>query len=959
MTPERWAAAQELFEAALACPENLRAALVNREAADRELAELVHGLLAADVEEHAGQPLLGVVSEAVAAATASPRPPLERLGPYKLVRMLGEGGMGAVYLAERDDDEFLQQVAIKVVRGLLDPERVRQFRAERQILAWLEHPNIARLLDGGTTPEGLPYLVMEQVDGVPIDQHCDTERLSVEHRLALFLEVCDAVSHAHRSLIVHRDIKPSNIMVTGEGVPKLLDFGIARLALEGAPDTPAPAQGRMLTPEYASPEVVRGEQVTTAADVYALGVLLYELMTGARPLRFATMTSAEIERVVCHVSPRLASLVATESVPHAAAPAERAGKRRLTTGQLSARLAGDLDAIIGMALHKNQRERYPSVEALSADLRRHLDRRPVQARDATWRYVAGRFISRYRWAVGAAVLLLLVIGTAAIGFSLQATRLAQERDLTARERDTAQQVVSFLTGLFVVSDPDRNGSGPITARELLDRGAERLDTELAGQPVVQARLLGTIGTVYGSLGVYDRSAALLERGLELRRSTLGREHVETATAMEELAEAYRELARLEEAETLHREALALKRRVGAAPSSVASSLNNLGLTVSERGRYDEAEPLLREAIEIWRTHEGPTAEVVAVGLNNLASILRQRGRLDDAVPVLEQAIAIRRQRHGNGHPALAQVIGHLGQVYNAKGEFAKAEPLLREALSIRQRAYGDDHPDTLSALNNLTSLLHDQGDLSAAEPLYRAAVASVGTRLGKTHPDYAVQLNNLATLLEDERRYVDAERLYRESLEVRRLAYGAEHAAVARVQHNLGRVLLRMGRTAEASALLRTALAIRRRTLPAGHFEVALSLAVLGEAAAAEGRPTEGVRLLQEALEIQRVSLGSDHPATADTLLALSAVNRQLGNPAAAVELATRAVAIRAAKLPESHWKQATAKVELATGFIALGRHQEARPLLTQALALLAARLGDLDARVEEARRLLNAAGAG
>ncbi len=957
MTPERWAAAQALFEAALACPNDARAALVDREAPDRELAELVHGLIAADVEEHAGRPLAAVISDAVTEATTTPRPPLERLGPYKLVKMLGEGGMGAVYLAERDDDEFLQQVAIKVVRGLLDPERVRQFRAERQILAWLEHPNIARLLDGGTTPEGLPYLVMEQVEGVPIDLHCDTQQLSVEDRLRLFLEVCDAVSHAHRSLIVHRDIKPSNIMVTAEGVPKLLDFGIARLTLEGAPDAPAPPQGRMLTPDYASPEVVRGEHVTTSADVYALGVLLYELMTGARPLRFATMTSAEIERVVCHVTPSRPSVAAVEPMPRASDPAERARVRRLTTSRLSARLAGDLDAIIGMALHKQQTERYASVEALAADLRRHLDHRPVRAREATWRYVAARFGSRHRFGVGAAALLLLVVGTAAGGFSVQAARLAEERDRTARERDTAQQVVSFLTGLFVVSDPDRTGAEPITARELLDRGAERLDTELAGQPVVQARLLGTIGTVYGSLGIYDRSAALLERGLELRRSTLGRDHEETATSMEELAEAYRELARLEEAETLHREALALKRRIGASPSSVASSLNNLGLTLSERGRYGEAEPLLREAIEIWRAHEGPTAEVVAVGLNNLASNLRQQGRLDDAVPMLEQAIAIRRQRHGNGHPALAQVLGHLGQVFNAKGEFDRAEPLLREALAIRRRAYGDDHPDTLTALNNLTSLLHDQGDLAAAEPLYRAALASVGKRLGTTHPDYAVQLNNLGTLLEDECRYDEAERLYRESLEVRRIAYGAEHSAVARVQHNLGRVLLKMGRTGEADPLLRAALAVRRRTLPAGHYEIALSMAVLGEAAAAAGRPADGVRLLQEALELQRASLGSGHPTVADSLLALSALRRQLRTPAAAVDLATEAVAIRTAKLPEGHWKLATAKVELAAVLLALGRIHDAQPLLAQALAVLTVRLGDQDPRAAEARRLLSAAG--
>ena len=954
MTPERWAAAQQLFEAALACPGDARSALVDREAADRELGELVHGLLAADAEEHAGTPLVSVVSDAVAEATAHPRPPLERLGPYKLVKMLGEGGMGAVYLAERDDDEFLQQVAVKVVRGLLDPERVRQFRAERQILAWLEHPNIARLLDGGTSNEGLPYLVMEHVEGVPIDEHCDTQRLTVDARLQLFLEVCDAVSHAHRSLIVHRDIKPSNIMVTETGVPKLLDFGIARLALEGAPDATTPQPGRILTPEYASPEVVRGEQVTTAADVYALGVLLYELVTGARPLRFATMTSAEIERVVCHVTPLEASAAAYARADRVPPPEERARARRATPGSLSARLAGDLDAIIRKALHKEQTKRYVSVEALASDLRRHLDGRPVEARAANWSYVAARFVTRHRSGVAAATLLLVVVGAAAVTFSVQAARLAEERDRTARERDTAQQVLGFLTELFEVSNPDARVGGPVTARELLDRGAERIDAELAGKPVIQAQLLGTMGTVYGSLGIYDRSAALLERGLELRRATLGREHPETATALEDLAEAYRELARFDEAETLHREALALKRRTNAAPASLASSLSNLGLTLGERGRYADAEPLLREAIELWRAHDGPTALPLAVGLDNLASTLRQQGRLDDAVPVLERAIAIRRQRLGNGHPALAQVLGHLGQVFNVQGDLARAEPLLREALEIRQRAYGTDHPGTISALTSLASLLHDQGKLAAAEPLYRASLASAGKRLGSTHPDYAVQLDNLATLLEDWRRYGEAEALYRESLAIRRERYGAEPAAVARAEHSLGRLLFAMGRTSEAETRLRAATAVKRTVLPAGHFEIALGLAVLGDVLGATRRAGEGEELLVEAIAMERASLGTSHPVVADGLLALAALHRKRGRAAVAEPLAVEAVAIRHATLPPSHWKRAVAEVELASVLLALGRRREAQPLLIGAAAVLTAGLGERDQRVSDVRALLS-----
>ncbi|MFN7978421.1 MAG: serine/threonine-protein kinase [Vicinamibacterales bacterium] len=717
MTPERWAAAQQLFEAALEHPPIGRSAFVDAQAGDTELARLVHDLLKADAAEQSGRPLTDVVKEAVDAVTAAAPAPLERLGPYRLVRMLGEGGMGAVYLAERDDDEFLQQVAIKVVRGLLDPERVRQFRTERQILAWLEHPNIARLLDGGTTGDGLPYLVMEHVEGAPIDRYCDEARLDVAARLRLFLTVCDAVSHAHRSLIVHRDIKPGNILVTDDGQVKLLDFGIARLALEsGAADAAVSAgQPRMMTPFYASPEVVRGGQVTTAADVYALGVLLHELLTGTRPLRFRTMTSEEVERVVCHVDPVPPSAAAIDDEGPAPPASDRAAHRRTTPSALRRRLAGDLDAIVGGALAKDVAARYASVEALAADVRAHLERRPVQVRAASWRYLAGRFVVRHRWSVAAATVALVAATSAAVAFSIQAAHLAAERDRTARERDTAQQVQRFLTELFEVSNPKASPNGStVTARELLDRGAERIDAELAGQPVVQARLLATIGDVYGSLGAYARSAALLERAVQIRRATLGPDDPDTLDSVEALGEASRELGRYDDAERLHRDVLAARRRLGAAPSLVASSLTNLGLTLDERGKPADAEPLLREAVAAWRT-SAADAENVAIGLNNLAAVLRHEGRLADAVPLLEESIAIRRRRVGDGHPALAPALGQLGQVFNQLGDLARAEPLLRESFAIRQRVYGNDHPDTQTARNNLASLMQDLGDLGGAE----------------------------------------------------------------------------------------------------------------------------------------------------------------------------------------------------------------------------------------------------
>lgn len=957
MTPERWAAAERLFEAALARSADAREAFVAAEAGDdRDLATLVCGMLAADAAERAadGGGLVGVVSRAVEEVTAARATPLvERLGPYRIVSMLGEGGMGAVYLAERDDDEFLQRVAIKVVRGLLDPERVRQFRTERQILAWLEHPHIARLLDGGTTDDGLPYLVMEHVAGQPIDRYCDARRLDVGERLRLFLVVCGAVSHAHRSLIVHRDIKPTNILVTEQGAPKLLDFGIARLALEAGGGEPGITRvgGRMLTPDYASPELVRGGQVTTAADVYALGVLLYELLTGRRPLHFATLSSVEIERVVCQVDPPSPSRVVETTSP-GADPAALAANRQVSPSRLAARLRGDLDAIAATAMAKDPAHRYASVDALAADVRRHLDGEPIAARPATWVYTARRFVARHRWGVAAAAVLALTVTLAAVVLSIQAARLAEERDRTARERDTAQQVLGFLTGLFDVANPDASAGASVTARELLDRGAERIDAELSGQPVVQARLLTTIGSVFASLGVYDRSAALLERSLQLRRATLGAAHPDTAESMQALAEAYRELARYDEAETLHREALAVKQRLGSPPAAIATSLNDLGLTLSERGRHADAEPLIREAVATWRGLGPDAAADAAVGLSNLAQTLRQQGRLDDAVAALDEAIAIRRRRFGNDHPLLAHVLGQLGQVRNAQGDLAAAAPLLREALAIRRKAYGDAHPDTATAFNNLASLLHDAGDLAGAEPYYRLALAATGKRLGERHPDYAVQVNNLASLLEDRGRLDDAAPLFAQSLAVRRAAYGEAHPAVARALHNLARVELARGRASVAEPLATEALALRRRLLAAGHAEIAASLALLGEIRARQGRSDEAERLLVEALAVQRTALGATHPQAATTLLKLAALCLTTARPAQAELYAAEAAAIRAERLPAGHWLRAMGDVTRAEALLALRRSRDARAALGDAASVLADRLGPQDRRAVHAARL-------
>ncbi|MDP1571230.1 MAG: serine/threonine-protein kinase [Vicinamibacterales bacterium] len=911
MTPERWARVQAIFEGAVALPPGGRDAYVAAECgADADLRHRVDRLLAADAAEQAA-PADPAIHDAVRLAVddlaraQEAVATLSRVGPYRIVREIGQGGMGAVYLAERDDDEFRQQVAIKIIRGLLDPERVRRFRAERQILAVLDHPNIARLLDGGTTAEGLPYLVMEYVEGVPIDQYADAAALSISDRLRLVGAVCDGVSHAHRALVVHRDLKPGNILVTADGVPKLLDFGIAKLLDEASPDAglvTGPAM-RLLTPDYASPEQVRSGRVTTATDVYAIGILLYELLTGRRLYRFRSMTSTEIERVVCDVEPVRPSLAVEEAAEGEDGVLEaRAARRQTRPRRWAAQLAGDLDTIVAMALEKDPARRYSSVEALAEDLRRHRDGRPVNARPATIRYRTRRFVSRHRWGVATAALFLLLIAGASAGLVVQAARIAEERDAAALERDTAEQVSGFLIELFQVSDPSQARGNEVTARELLERGAERVDRELAAQPAVQGRIMHTIGEVYRSLGLFDESQAMLTRALEVRRTAAGGPSLEVAQSLNAAGEILRDRGRYDEAEALLDEALVMRRALVAPPhADIADSLNDLGLLYSQQGKYDAAEPLLVDAVTMWRATLGEDHPQVAIALSNLALLERHRSRYDEAERRFREVLEIRRRRLVTPHPQLANTLMALGQVLNLKGDFAEAEGPMREALAMRIALLGEDHHLVGSSQNNLAFLLHDLGRLDEAEPMYRAALAISVTRLGPDHPEVGVTTNNLGALMEARGDHVEAERLFREALRIRRAALGARHPAVARGLHNLGRALHALGRTAEARPLVQEALDMRRDLLGERNAETAISIALMAGLDAAQGRMAEADAGYRHALALQRELLGEDHLTVAITLVSYGAMLQRTGRAAEAEPLARDAVAIRTARLPDGH----------------------------------------------------------
>ena len=558
MSQERWQRAKEIFHEALERdPEERRVFLAEACAGDGSLRSQVESLLASDAER---LPWLDapVFEAAAEMLTSDPGEGLarQRIGPYELIREIGRGGMGAVYLAKRADDEFQQQVAVKLLkRGMDSDDILRRFRQERQILASLDHPHIARLLDGGVTADGAPYFIMEHIEGVPLAAYCDQHRLGVPDRLGLFRAVCSAVHYAHGHLVVHCDLKPGNILVTVGGVPKLLDFGVAKLlGSEHVPRlTATTAPGlNLMTPEYASPEQVRGERVTTASDVYSLGVVLYELLTGQPPYRFESRTPREIERIICEDEPVSPSTAVREQARTGRRTVGRpAGDARAgTLRELRRDLAGDLDNIVLMAMHKDPGRRYGSVEQLSEDLRRHLESLPVIARKDTWRYRAGKFIRRHRVATSAAALVALSLMAGIVATTWQAREARAQREKARVQQVAAEQVADFLARLLREADPFGAKGETVTVRHLLDEGAKQIDRGLRDQPEVRARMMDTIGVAYVNLGLYGEALPLLEGALEIRRRLLAEEAPEVAESLNNLGWLLRKKGDVKAAEPL-------------------------------------------------------------------------------------------------------------------------------------------------------------------------------------------------------------------------------------------------------------------------------------------------------------------------------------------------------------------------------------------------------------------------
>jgi tetratricopeptide (TPR) repeat protein len=707
MNTERWTRIVELFNEASELDVTARAGFLDGACGDdTALRREIESLCAFD---HGDGALFGLgVRHAVSEAALSlGQPPLERIGHYRLREEIGSGGMGTVYRAERDDD-FSQQVAIKLVRGFMGQDAVRRFRNERQILASLQHPGIARLLDGGTTPDGAPYLVMEYVEGVPIDRFCDDHALNNRQRVELFCRVADAVSSAHRSLVVHRDLKPSNILVTADGTPKLLDFGIAKLIEDdGAHLQMTTPSMRVMTPLYASPEQVRGEPITTAADVYALGVLLYVMLAGRRPYVIDTTRADEIERIVCHVEP-----------PRPSTADARNPRIR--------ELRGDLDTIVMTCLNKEPSRRFGSVDQLTGDLQRWLDGWPITARPSTWTYRTRRFVRRHRAGVAAAVVFAITV----IGFAMA---LAQSAAQARSERDAAERVTSMLIQMFSGSDPRSLRGDTITAREILDQGAEQVRTSLRDQPDMQARLLDAIGAIYVGLGLPDRAQTVLHDSMTARQSAGVVDSQPAARTMWRLAGSLHERGQYTAAEPLARAAYDMTRRlVGPVNPQSGETLNTLAMIIRETGRLDEAEKMFLEVTQIFRETLGPEHAMVSLGLQNTARVRIARGDPQGAERLIREALAIQRRMFGG---VTGESLLMLAGIVDADGKSEEALALRRESLAARRQAFGaNPHPALEQSLIELGKQLLRSGARDEASSLLHEAVALRTKRLGADHP---------------------------------------------------------------------------------------------------------------------------------------------------------------------------------------------------------------------------------
>ncbi|UCC83559.1 MAG: tetratricopeptide repeat protein [Gemmatimonadota bacterium] len=989
---------EALFDSALEQPSSERAGWLAGVCADEdELYAEVMALLAA---HERAEGLLD--RDAVQVATSLIGDPTvgERVGPYRIVGELGRGGMGVVYLGERDDGVFRRRVAIKVIRAGADAaEMHRRFQAERQILASLEHPNIAHLLDGGLTGDGRQYLVLEYIEGLPIDTYCRQLPCSIEDRLRLFCSVARTVHHAHRSLVVHRDLKPSNILVTEDGTIKLLDFGIAKILDPAALGQTGPVTRtglRLMTPEYASPEQVSAGTITTATDVYQLGVILYELLTGQRPFALKGRSAGEIERIIMEEEAKRPSTV----VAHASQGAESNGRSELASGdgrrvhahdddwavvpidavglarqadrrQRSRRLRGDLDRIVLMALRKEPQRRYSSAEAMAEDIERHLDGRPVIAQPDSPGYRTRKFVTRHRWGIVAAAAVGVALLGGMAGVAWQAQRAEGEAEKAAR-------VAGLMLDIFRLSDPTEALGDTVTARQILDQGAERILSEFGDQPDVQAAMLGEVAQVYANLGRLTRSEGLLRQSLALQEDLYGPNSLEVSESLSRLGQVLATGGRRQEAIDYLRRSVEIRAAALPTPDSLlAETQVGLAWQLRSQGHYEEAGHLFAAALETQRALFSDDSPLVASTTFGLASARHDGGRFDEAEELFERALARFDTAQGRPDPMAAKAFLQVGMIRRIRQQHSAAEPLLESALAMRSALYDADHPDVIEAKSEWGVLLRDLGRYREAERVLGEGLESANRTLGYDHTETGTIRERYTTVLTLLGRYDESIARMDTALAVKRARTDGNPAYLLTALLRAGEPLLLSGRLDDAEVKFGEALSLAgergvyavlcleglgRVALARGDFDEAErlfdeALAVAGERLSewhrytlsvqrskarllvGRGRTDEAVASLLDVLRSQLTTWREPHANLGRTLLWLGEAYLVAGEAAQAEAVLGRA-STNFGEIPSGHWLSGEAKGLRGAALMAQGRRSEAESLLAEGLSIIRAHVG-------------------
>ncbi|SMF71050.1 serine/threonine-protein kinase [Pseudobacteriovorax antillogorgiicola] len=841
-----------------------------------------------------------------------------KVGVYRIIRQLGFGGMGVVYLANRDDDNFDQYVALKLVRSSPGQKQIiRRFFDERKILAQLSSPYIAKLLDGGVTPSNHPYFTMEYIEGLSIDEYCKAKKLSVKEVVRLFMKVCQGISTAHRSLIIHRDIKPSNILVTADGEPKILDFGIAKILDSAADNHTTAASGKPMTLKYASPEQVSGAALTTATDIYSLGVMLYELLTGFSPYHEAhSKSSFALEKQIYEHFPNMPSRrVRRLEQSQQAQQAQQAQQKRRKLSQLlfmrkqslARHLKGDLDNIVLMALRKEPHRRYQSVDHLHSDLSRYLENRTVLAhKDSLW-YRSRKFAARNK---------VLSLATIVMVFFL-AGFYQYDRHQLKQEIARNRQISEFLVQLFSFTDPytdefdhlkreQHTAATGITATQLLEKGVKSIQSDLAGQTVIQASLMHTLGSIYAKLGLYQESAKLINDSLGIRLKVFSRNSFEVAESLNYLGWIKQKTGQLQDAETLHLEALEIQQKLSWKDNPpIGSSYFYLGLLKIETGDYQVALDYLNQSLlhlpteddekfqrylnilkakgvasEALDKYEGALnyfkkalAEsvqhfdrnhpIVADQWNNIGSVLYRKGEYDQAIQYFEKALASDLKRLGKDHPSVASRWNNLANAWAEKGDSGKAIEYLEKALDSSMKTLGASHPRVANHWNNLGSAWHNQGEFDRALYYYEKALSSNLKTYGEDHPNVAVDWNNLGSAWYDKGEYEEAILCYKNALAISRKTLGNDHSDVAQRLNNLGTVWYQKGVYDKAIEFFAQAIKIYVKAIGPDHPRLLSSWHNLGSAWAKKGDWDKAIENHQKALALSQKQLGQNHKVTA------------------------------------------------------------------------------------------------